>query len=101
MKINLLPIGARFEYEGETYTKTGPITAVSASGCSRMIPRYAVLHPADGHTPPPPPIEERQVALSAALAAFERYHGIALSLTESFDKARLEEARKAFLKALS
>jgi len=55
MKLNHLPIGARFEYEGQIYTETGPITAAAEKGGQRMIPRHAVLRPVDGHTPPARP----------------------------------------------
>ena len=47
MKLTQLPLGARFEYEGEIFTKTGPMTAASEKGGQRMIPRYAVLKPAE------------------------------------------------------
>ena len=55
MKLTQLPLGARFEYDGEIFTKTGPMTAASEKHGQRMIPRYAVLKPADGFTPPPVP----------------------------------------------
>ena len=29
MKLTQLPLGARFEYDGEIFTKTGPMTAAS------------------------------------------------------------------------
>lgn len=32
MKLQHLSIGARFEYEGVTYVKTGPLTASSEAG---------------------------------------------------------------------
>ena len=43
MKLQDLPMGARFEYEGVVYFKTGPLTASSEAGGQRIIPRYAVL----------------------------------------------------------
>ena len=55
MKLTQLPLGARFEYDGEIFTKTGPMTAASEKHGQRMIPRYAVLKPADGFTPPAQP----------------------------------------------
>ena len=36
-------MGARFEYEGVVYFKTGPLTASSEAGGQRIIPRHAVL----------------------------------------------------------
>ena len=43
MKLQQLAMGARFEYEGVTYVKTGPMTASSDAGGQRIIPRYANL----------------------------------------------------------
>lgn len=48
MKFQLLPIGARFEYEGNIHVKTGPLTATSEESGQRLIPRSAVLKPLDG-----------------------------------------------------
>ncbi|WP_374500120.1 hypothetical protein [Zoogloea sp.] len=100
MKLNHLPIGARFEYEGQIYTKTGPITATAEKGGQRMIPRHAVLRPVDGHTPPPAPAATRQLNEARVLAAFEAYHATALRLTEGLGKAELEQARMRFLATL-
>ena len=47
MKLQHLAIGARFEYEGVVYVKTGPLTAASEEGGQRIIPRYAILRPLD------------------------------------------------------
>lgn len=47
MKFQLLSIGARFEYEGKVYVKTGPLTATTEDGGQRMIPRSAILRPLD------------------------------------------------------
>lgn len=44
MKIHQLPHGARFEYEGDEYVKTGPLLATGKGG-QRLIPKYAVLRP--------------------------------------------------------
>lgn len=50
MKIHQLPMGARFEYEGQTYVKTGPLLGAGAGG-QRLIPKYAVLKVPDGSAP--------------------------------------------------
>lgn len=100
MKLNHLPIGARFEYEGQIYTKTGPITAAAEKGGQRMIPRHAVLRPMDGHTPPAAPSTTRQLDEARVLTAFESYHRTALRLAEGLGKAELEQARTQFLAAL-
>lgn len=42
MKFHLVPIGEKFTFKGEVYTKSGPIAASpEASGASRMIARSA------------------------------------------------------------
>ncbi|KAB2966499.1 hypothetical protein [Zoogloea sp.] len=99
MKINLLPIGARFEYDGQIYTKTGPITATAEKGGQRMIPRHAALRPVDGYTPPPESTT-RKLDEKTVLDAFEAYHATALRLAEGLGKAELEQARTKFLAAL-
>ena len=101
MKINLIPIGARFEYEGEIYTKTGPITAASEKSGQRMIPRYAVLRPVGELPPAPPPAAERQIAVDTVCAAFEVYHAVALRHVDDFARPALEAARQHFLAALT
>ena len=100
MKLTQLPIGARFEYEGQIFTKTGPMTAAGETSGQRMIPRYAVLKPMDGYTPPPEPEATRTVDEKTVLEAFETYHAIALRLTEGLGKAELEQARRTFLAGL-
>ena len=47
MRLQHLAVGARFEYEGQVYVKTGPLTASAEQGGQRMIPRYADLKPLD------------------------------------------------------
>lgn len=100
MKINLIPIGARFEYEGEIYTKTGPITAASEKRGQRMIPRHAVLRPVGELPPAPPPAPERHVSVEAVRAAFDLYHTVVLRHADEFARPTLEAARQKFLAAL-
>jgi hypothetical protein len=46
MKFPQLPIGERFEYQGATLVKIGPLTACADhGGDSRLIPRSAVVTP--------------------------------------------------------
>ncbi|WP_371322688.1 hypothetical protein VX159_09695 [Dechloromonas sp. ZY10] len=52
MRLQHLAIGARFEYEGQVYVKTGPLTASAEQGGQRMIPRYADLKPLDVEASP-------------------------------------------------
>ena len=48
MKFQHLPIGARFIYEGRSYTKMSPLVASVEGGGQRVIPRYASLSPIEG-----------------------------------------------------
>lgn len=101
MKIDHLPIGARFQWKGITYTKTGPMTATGDSGGTAFIPKHVVLQPVPGEAPPAPP-EPTAAPLDAArvLAAFETYHRKALTLTDEGAHAELEAARQRFLAGL-
>ena len=45
-KFTLLAVGEDFAYQGEDYSKTGPLTAARhRDGGSRMIPRHALVEP--------------------------------------------------------
>lgn len=110
MKFSQLPIGARFEFEGKAYVKTGPIAASSQEGGQRMIPRYAVLRPLDGTAPVEPPKASRsldETTVKAAFDAFYRDLGRLLDDTveddDRLDAAhrRLSSARDRFLAALA
>ena len=109
MKFQLLPLGARFEFEGKAYVKSGPLTAVAEDGAPRMIPRYAALRPVAGEAPPPPSRPARQLDEARVLAAFEDFHAACQGLlgasgatgeqTEALG-AGLSAARDRFLAAL-
>jgi hypothetical protein len=100
MKFLHLGLGARFEFEGKTYTKTGPMTASADAGGQRMIPRYADLIPLDGA--PPPPARKTPASLDAALvrAAFERFYEDAQARVDTSQRLAMAEARGRFLAAL-
>lgn len=95
MKIHQLPMGARFEYEGQEYTKTGPQIGSGAGG-QRLIPKYAVLKALDG-TPSAAP--RGPLARDAVLAAFERFHAACAPLVPEERQDALAAARADFLKA--
>ncbi|MDD5389027.1 MAG: hypothetical protein PHD37_06760 [Gallionellaceae bacterium] len=72
MKFQLLPIGARFEFEGKVHVKTGPLTAASEESGQRLIPRSAVLKPLDGtviEVPRPSELKLDETKVTAALDA--------------------------------
>ncbi len=106
MKFQHLPVGARFEYEGRPYVKTGPLTAAGEQGGQRMIPRWAVLKPADGAAPEPAARVPRQLDETTVLVAFQAYHAECTRLlAETGDgeavQERLAAARRSFLEALA
>lgn len=46
MKIHLLPLGARFLFEGQEYVKTGPMIGTGPAG-PRFFPKYQLLQALD------------------------------------------------------
>lgn len=101
MKLQHLPVGARFEYEGKIFVKTGPLTAASEEGGQRVIPRYAILKPLDL-----PATEERTASPAGRLdrravrTAFEAFYAEALRLGGSDAEPELAAARERFLATL-
>lgn len=99
MKLQHLPIGARFEFEGQIFVKTGPMTAASEAGGQRIIPRYATLRALEA-----PVIEKVPKAgmldRARVMAAFAEYEKICAGLVDEVSKPILEAARQAFLAAL-
>lgn len=109
MKFQLLAIGARFEFEGDVYMKTGPLTAAGEAGGQRMIPRSAVLKPLDA------PVVDKPKAGSkldeaAVTTAFELFFTDCVRLLQSSEpdvlrvsalRAELDAARERYLAALS
>lgn len=99
MKIQHLPIGARFEFEGQIFVKTGPMTAASEAGGQRIIPRYATLRSLES---PPAEKSPKSGALDRArvMAAFAEYDAICSKLVDEALQPKLEAARQGFLAAL-
>lgn len=98
MKIQQLPMGSRFEYEGAEYTKTGPQLATGKSG-QRLIPRYAVLKPV-GEVAVPRAAPERSLSKQEVLAAFGCFHAVCVALVPEERQGELAAARADLLKAL-
>lgn len=104
MKFQMLPMGARFEYEGKVYQKTGPMTAASEEGGQRMIPRFAVLKPLGGAATAPDRAG-RKLDEAAVLAAFDGFYAECADLLFGHEpdvqrardlRAALERARDRF-----
>ncbi len=99
MKIDQLPIGARFQWKARSYTKLGPMTAAADGGGVDFIPKHAALLPIPGEAPPPIPAAESAAPLDAAKvkAAFEAYHRTALGVADEAGRLVLQRARASFL----
>lgn len=108
MKFQMLAIGARFEFEGKVYLKTGPLTATS-DGVQRMIPRFALLKPLDA---PPEQKRNRPRLLdeSVVMSAFEAFHADCIGMLKLAEcgaahasgwQPELDAARRRFLAALA
>jgi hypothetical protein len=109
MKFPQFPIGQRFAYRGEVYTKVGPMTARrERDGEQRLIPRSAAVFPAES-----PTVAARGRGLDEYSgpghwsAALDAYEGVLRAGLEQSDgrpsqwlDPLLERARAAFLAAL-
>lgn len=101
MKLQQLAMGARFEYEGVAYVKTGPLTASSEAGGQRIIPRYANLTPLDVPVAASSqaPIKGRLEAVRVR-TAFERFYESCERLLPENQRGELAVARQQFLDAI-
>lgn len=100
MKLQHLAIGARFEYEGKVFVKTGPITASAENGGQQIIPRYAVLKPLDLPAQDDKPGMPRKLPEKTVLAAFEDFYRTCSELLDTSALPALAEARQQFLERL-
>ena len=101
MKLQHLAIGARFEYEGVVYVKTGPLTAAAETGGQKIIPRYAVLRPLDVPAQVPERQGKRLIERERVMAAFDVFFAVNDALvTEDGGRAALMAARQRFIEAV-
>jgi hypothetical protein len=94
MKFPQLPLGQRFEYQGETLVKVGAMTACNdRGGNSRLIPRSAVVIPITAHTAPTTaPTALATERVQNAFIGFEtRWRGVLEELDEA-TRDRLAQA---------
>ncbi len=101
MKLQHLSMGARFEYEGVVYVKTGPLTASSEEGGQRIIPRYAILKVLDVPVAEAgkAPVKGRLEAVRVR-TAFERFYESCERLVPEDSRGELAEARQQFFEAI-
>lgn len=100
MKIQHLPIGAHFEFEGQIFVKTGPMMAASEAGGQRVIPRSAFLHPV-GSADSASAVANSSLERQQVAAAFATFYANCAGLVGENDRRELELARQRFLTALS
>ena len=101
MKLHQLAIGARFEYEGAVFTKTGPITAAAEGGGQQMIPRYANLKPLDLPEPTTAPgMAVRKLDPQRVRKAFDIFYETCQQHVTAQGREALETARLDFLRDL-
>lgn len=99
MKLQDLPMGARFEYQGLVFVKTGPLTASAEQGGQRVIPRSATIRPLDVQ-PAEASRKGGQVDRTAVLAAFRTFAATCGGLVDDSDRQRFEAACQEFMRAL-
>lgn len=99
MKIHQLPQGARFEYEGEEYVKTGPLFATGKGG-QRLIPKYAVLKPLGAAAALPGKAARDSLLRANVLHGFEIFYTDCKALVPEDRQMLLDAARDRFLEAL-
>lgn len=99
MKLQHLAIGDRFEYDGDVYVKTGPLTASSEKGGQRVIPRSAFLHPV-GTVDVSPMAASSTLERQRVAAAFATFYASCTGLVGENDRRELELARQVFMTSL-
>ncbi len=98
MKIHQLAQGARFEYEGEEYVKTGPLIGTGKHG-QKLIPKYAVLKVL-GESPSVPEKSEKTLSRKSVLEAIDRFYARCESIVTAEKHQDLMAAREEFKKSL-
>jgi len=98
MKINQLPYGAHFEYEGEEYIKTGPMFGTGPHG-PRVIPRSAILKPIPEATAVPCAVE-KVLTRNDVLRAFDAFYTDCRTLVAEDQNDSLALLRDRFLRSL-
>lgn len=87
MKFMLLPVGARFEFQGEAYTKSSPVIASrDSTGEGRMIPRSAVVRPLAEGEPAETVTLPEHVSFETVQGALETLHKECTRCLDDLDK---------------
>jgi hypothetical protein len=97
MKFYLIPIGQEFVFQGETYVKSGPLTASPKSGGKdRLIPRSADTQPAstDNASAMPKSGATQYLPKDVVINSFNNYHQYCLGLIKEADKDSSRDFRE-------
>lgn len=105
MKYLQLADGQQFEYQGDIYTKKGPMMAVDRSGASKLIPRSAVVTPVSNAVPASATDRPSgKIAIQDMLALFEAFYASCHALLDESEKPKQQQlatAKDKFLSELS
>lgn len=101
MKIHQFPLGARFEYEGDVFTKTGPMTARGEQSGPRLIPRHVVLQPPAASAEKPPAAPRCPLDDAGIIAALDEFCATCEALLDASRRPALQDARQRFLDRLA
>jgi hypothetical protein len=100
MKIHQLPLGARFEFDGGEYVKTGPLVATGKGG-QRLIPKYAVLKVIGDTGNVAAEKKSDMLSRAQVLAAFDTFYADCRVLLAPAAQTPLASARERFLQSLA
>lgn len=101
MKFHDLTIGQRFELEGVSYVKTGPLLAGQVEGGgSRFMPRYVMVKLLDGAEAGPQAGQEKLLPAGEVIVAFEAYHLACREILEKMAGTPAPDRLKEFSNAL-
>lgn len=99
MKIHQMPMGTRFLFEGQEYTKTGPMVASSSSG-QRLIPKHAVLTPIGDVSATASVPKVDTIGRSIVIDAFDSFYARCERMVPEQRQDELRAARIDFLKRI-
>ncbi len=75
MKFSQVKIGDQFSYQGEDYTKSGPLTAtLESDGRSKLVPRSANVKLLNNDTQQQLLAEDYSLSASRVMDTINRYH---------------------------
>ncbi len=100
MKLQQLDNGARFEYQGQIFVKTGPVTASNEQGNSQILPCYAVLKPLDLPEKTSTGMTGRRLDARMVRRSFDTFYQSCADCIPADKLPDLAKARETFLSQL-